>query len=99
MGATPPSSRKLVAATLATIVLSAAVLVLFGAMFWAKDVARVRLYMRMLVAVLGLMMIGAAAYRSFFVAARSRSPRWHRAYAVLILMLAGYLFVLAFRGL
>jgi hypothetical protein len=98
MGAPLPSSRTLIAATLATLVLAAAAVGLLGAVFWTEDVVRGRLFARMLCAVLALLMTEVAAYRFFFSAVRSRRRRWQRAYAILLFVWAGYLFVLALRG-
>jgi uncharacterized membrane protein YdcZ (DUF606 family) len=101
VGAAPAVSRKLVAATLATLVLSAAALGLLGAMFWTEEVLRRPpnpIIRGWLCAVLGVMMTGAAAFRYFVVTTRSRRPRWQRAYAILLLLWAASLFVLAFSG-
>ena len=48
--------------------------------------------------ILAVMMTGIAAKKLFVDAARSRRPRWQRAYGILLVLFAGYLVVLAFRG-
>ena len=98
MAAPVPGWGKIVAATLATLVLTAAALALLGATLWTEDALRKRLLLRALSGVLALMIIGAAAYRHFVIAPRSRRPRWQLAYVILLLLWAAYLFVLAFRG-
>ena len=55
--------------------------------------------MTLLLIVLGVMMTGFAGLKFFVTAARSRHPRWQRTYAIAMLVWAGYLFVLAFRGM
>jgi uncharacterized membrane protein YdcZ (DUF606 family) len=93
--------RKLVALVLVSVGLGAAALALGGAMFWTEYVLRrpASPIMRgSLFIVLGVMIAGIAAYRFFVQAVRSRRPRWQRTYAMLLLLWAGWLFVLAFRG-
>ena len=96
-----PASSALIdlAAMLAAIVLGVAALMLFGAMIGTNDVARAGLFARLLCVVLGVLLTGTAACRVFFAAARSRHPRWHHAYAILMVLMAGWMFVIAFKGL
>ncbi len=95
----PPGSRRLAyAAAIVWMLLPAAMLALGAAMFLTTDVARGRLYFRLLLALLALRMVGFAARRLFWDAARSRRPRWQRTWAVVELLGAAYLVVLSFRG-
>jgi hypothetical protein len=53
---------------------------------------------RVLCAGLGVALIGVAGKKFFWDLPRSRHPRWQRTSTVLVLLWAGYMLVLAIRG-